>query len=224
LRNFENLPEDLYIQDHNDIDLICDSYENCAYILNAKKVFNEPYRVHYVVSVENKNVYFDLRYIGDNYYDYNLERDIIKTRIYNEKGFYTVNNNLYFYTLLYHAILHKNNFSNEYKDRLIKMNILDIDENTDNKTLEKILEKWLISNEYIIKIPIDKSVLFNRNNAKNMSVLLYREEENLENLKQKINNYEQENNKLKNDIREIINSKGWKITTKIRNIASKLKK
>ena len=37
LRNYENLPEEIYVNDHNDIDLICKSKEDCAYILNAKK-------------------------------------------------------------------------------------------------------------------------------------------------------------------------------------------
>ena len=37
LRNFENLPEEIYLNDHNDIDIICKSRENTAYILNAKK-------------------------------------------------------------------------------------------------------------------------------------------------------------------------------------------
>ena len=32
-----------------------------------------------------KNAYFDLRYVGDDYYYYKFEQDIMKNRKYNEK-------------------------------------------------------------------------------------------------------------------------------------------
>ena len=57
LRNFETLPEEIYVNKHNDIDVICTSYEDCAYVLNAKKVFEEPYRVHYVAKIKENNAY-----------------------------------------------------------------------------------------------------------------------------------------------------------------------
>ena len=90
LRNYENLPEEIYVNDHNDIDLICTSYENIAYILNAKKVFNEEYRVHYKTEINDKFAYFDLRYVGDDYYYKSLEEDLLKNKVYNKKGFYSV--------------------------------------------------------------------------------------------------------------------------------------
>ena len=68
LRNYESLPEEIYVNEHNDIDLICESKENCAYVLNAEKVFPEEYRIHYRTKVEDKYANFDLRYLGDNYY------------------------------------------------------------------------------------------------------------------------------------------------------------
>ena len=113
---------DIIVNEHNDIDIICDSFENVAYVLNAKKVFNEEYRVHYKAMVGQGFANFDLRYIGDDYYFKQLEEDLLKTKIYNEKGFYTISNDYYFYTLLYHALLHKPSFSEDYKNRLSKMN------------------------------------------------------------------------------------------------------
>ena len=41
LRNYESLPDEIYENEHNDIDLICESMEDTAYILNAKPVFKE---------------------------------------------------------------------------------------------------------------------------------------------------------------------------------------
>ena len=165
LRNYESLPEEIYVNEHNDIDLICESKENCAYVLNAKKVFNEEYRVHYVTDVEGKKAYFDLRFLGDNYYCERLERKILERKIFNEKGFFTIDNEFYFYTLLYHAMLHKKTFAEDYKKRLIGMNVEKINENTSNDEFSKILEKWLIENDYRIITPIDISVQFNLENA-----------------------------------------------------------
>ena len=153
LRNYENLPEEIYVNEHNDIDLICESKENCAYVLNAQKVFNEEYRVHYVTNVGDKKAYFDLRFIGDNYYCKKLEEKILKTRVFNIKGFYTIDDSLYFYTLLYHALLHKKNFADDYKKRLINMNKEPISEQSTQDELIKILEKWLITNDYTIEVP-----------------------------------------------------------------------
>ena len=85
LRNYENLPEEIYVNEHNDIDIICESQEDCMYVLNAKKVFPEEYRVHAGTLVEGKTAYFDVRHLGDNYYDEELEKNILKSRMWNEK-------------------------------------------------------------------------------------------------------------------------------------------
>lgn len=224
LRNYENLPEEIYVNDHNDIDLICQSAENCAYVLNAKKVFNEEYRVHYVTDVEDKKAYFDLRFVGDNYYCKELEENILKTRILNSKGFYTIENNLYFYTLLYHALIHKNNFAPDYKKRLIAMNVEKIDQNTTEDELLKILDKWLIKNEYIVRIPQDISVLFNKEKAGKLSKLIYRNEEDIAQMQQTINILTIEKQQLEQSMAQIVNSRTWKGTEFIRKINAKLHK
>lgn len=169
LRNYENLPEEIYVNDHNDIDLICESKENGAYILNAKKVFKEEYRVHYVTKVENRQAFFDLRYIGDGYYCDAIEKDILNTRIYQEKGFYTIEKQMYFYTLLYHTLVHKKEFAQDYKTRLKEMNIENITENETEEKYVNILRNWLIENGYFITRPIDISVQFNNKNANQLS-------------------------------------------------------
>lgn len=221
LRNYEALPEEIYVNDHNDIDIICDSYENVAYILNAKKVFEkEPdYRVHYKTKVKNRYVYFDLRHIGDDYYYKKLEEDLLKTKIFNKKGFYTISDDYYFYTLLYHAILHKPEFSKDYKDRLTQINTQL--KNTENEEdYLKILENWLIENEYIVTKPIDKSVQFNTQNAKKLSVLVYKDDEQIENINKEL---EIENNKLREELEKVYNSKSWKSTEILRKISKIIK-
>lgn len=219
LRNYETLPEEIYTNEHNDIDLICDSYENAAYILNAEKVFPEEYRIHYKVKVEDKIAFFDLRYIGDNYYYYNLEKNLLKNRIYNNKGFYTVSEEEYFYTLLYHAILHKPTFSEDYKNKLTKMKT-NLDFKDDEKSIQ-ILNNWLVQKGYSITIPIDKSVLFNIENAKKFDRILGIEQIEKEEL---IENLQKEKDILAEELQRIVNSKSWRITEPIRNFRTNQKR
>lgn len=228
LRNYETLPDEIYVNDHNDVDIVCDSLENAVYILNAEKVFQEDYRVHYKVKAENRDVFFDLRYVGDNYYYYKIEQEILNTRIYNEKGFYTISDELYFYTLLYHALLHKPSFAKDYKDRLQKMNSKYTEEIMSDDKAINLLNNWLLENGYIITVPIDISVQFNKENTKKFNELLYKNE--LQNI-EKINMLLEENNVLKEEkkrleeeLQKIVNSKSWKITKPIRDFRLKNKK
>lgn len=230
LRNYESLPEEIYVNEHNDIDLICESKEDTAYILNAKPVHKENYRVQYIAKLEERNVYFDLRYIGDNYYDEKMEKDILENRILNKKGFYTLNLENYFYTLLYHALIQKLDFVGDYKHKLEKMNIEKVDINTTLNEYTNILKKWMIKNEYIMVEPNDKSVIFNLNMVEYFKPLIYRQVE-IDEYKNKINLLSNENeilNKKIEDLTKLLegiqDSRTWKITKPIRYIKNIFKK
>ena len=88
----------------------------------------------------------------------------------------------------------------------------------------KILENWMIENEYIVTIPEDISVQFNKQNAQKLSKLIYRNEEKLINLKTENQNLKNENNKLSKEINELYNSKSWKATAILRKISGMLQK
>lgn len=230
IRNYESLPDEIYINEHNDIDIVCDSYENAAYVLNAEKIFQEEYRVHYRAKVEGKVAYFDLRYVGDQYYYYKLEQNIIKNRKYNEKGFFTISDEEYFYGLIYHALLHKPQFSEDYKRRLEKMNKTNIELKTKEDYI-KILEEWLLKNGYMITKPVDYSVQFNLENVNRFNKLLFdsRVEEynilrnDLQTKEKEIGELANKNNILEVELNKMANSKSWKITEPIRKIRKKIK-
>lgn len=218
LRNYETLPDEIYVNKHNDIDVICESRENVAYVLNANKAQDLDYRVQYYVKVGDKIANFDLRYVGDKYYDEDLEKNILKNRIFNEKGFYTLSKEDYFYTLLYHALIHKREFAKDYQDRLKQMNPAFTDEiSCDICKSMNFLEEWLIDNRYIIEKPIDLSVFFNIDNLKYASKLVYRN--NLEEIK-----LESKVIELTNELEKIKYSRTWRYTEFIRKINRKLKK
>lgn len=221
LRNYETLPEEIYVNKHNDIDVICTSLLDCAYVLNAKKVFAEDYRVHYVTKVGENDAFFDLRHVGDGYYCEELEQALLKNKIYNPKGFYTISDEEYFYTLLYHAMLHKKEFAEDYKSRLSQMKQ---DTVTNVEDYLDILQKWLIKNEYFITIPEDVSVQFNRENAKKFSKLIYRREEELDKLKLDNSKLLEDNNSKAEELKNLYNSKSWKITEGLRKISGMLNK
>lgn len=126
LRNYENLLNDeIYVSGHEDIDILCERSEDLVKILNAKQSdFHRKGLIkdttHYYIYIDNKKVDLDLRFCGDGYYCREWESDMLHNRK-NHNGFYVPNDTDYFYSLVYHAILQKKVFTEEYKERLWKM-------------------------------------------------------------------------------------------------------
>ena len=163
LRNFETIHDEMDSL-HPDIDVLTDNQDNAISILNAQKTIQKKHRVQYKVLIDNKKINFDLRFTGDNYYDINWQKDILATRI-KEKFYYRPTSVNYFYSLLYHALLHKAKFGADYQKRLLALNdkysiiskrkylsILDVFNN---------LEEFISINKYYITYPNDFSVFWN---------------------------------------------------------------
>lgn len=223
LRNYETLPEEIYVNHHNDIDILCDNLENAVYILNGEKVFPETYRIHYKVKAGDKFAYFDIRHIGDNYYYYKMEQDLLKNRIYQEKGFYTLNEEDYFYSLLYHALLHKPQFAEDYQKRLQKMKPQKENLETEEDYI-KTLNQWLLEKGYSIIKPTDKSVAYQLEKAKKFdSVLLCSNLSEVEEVIREKEILEKEKQNLKNELEKILYSRTWRYTKIIRDLKNRKK-
>ena len=80
LRNFDCIPEIYTIEGHGDIDLLVENKNYISYLTLAKPGFNEPYRVYHYININNENIPFDFRHIGDNYYDIFWEEHILNNR------------------------------------------------------------------------------------------------------------------------------------------------
>ena len=156
LRKFESLPGEYPLAHQEDIDLLVDNYKEACWIMNAKPVTNLPYRILNEVTIAGQNVRFDLRYVGDDYYDKRWEENILKNRVLDTGGFYRLNDKNYFYTLLYHAIIQKPVMSDDYRQKLTKMaNWLDI------RGIDKtILDNYMDRMGYEYTEPVDKSVCY----------------------------------------------------------------
>ncbi len=127
LRNWENLLDpQIYVGGHGDIDILCEDSRDIVSVLNAESYAAKdipPYKgdgTHYFIYVNKERVYLDLRHIGDDYYCEKWERDLLKNKIKN-LCFYVMRPKDYFFTLIYHSILQKKSFSQEYHNRLINM-------------------------------------------------------------------------------------------------------
>lgn len=108
LRNWENLPHNVTVGPHSDLDLLVYDFDHFKEIHseNIKEIFPLP-RVQHKIFIGNDYVLCDVRYVGDNYYPIDFEVEILKSREKNERGFYTPNPVMHRVALGYHAVHHK---------------------------------------------------------------------------------------------------------------------
>ncbi len=169
LRNFKPLPDNYYSENHGDIDLLVDSRDDVAYTLNAKPVFPSRHRVHYKVKVNNEDVLFDLRYVGDGYYDIAWEKSILESRVFVRNCFYTPDSQNHFYSLLYHALIQKPELGEDYKEKIKRLaeesgeKVIDM---SNPKSVVKYLANFMSEQSYSFTQPRDKSVYVHINNVR----------------------------------------------------------
>lgn len=160
LRNFENLlNEEIYVGGHEDIDILCQSSDEIIVILGA--ISNRPKedKTHYHIFINNNRVNLDLRSVGDGYYCTRWQEDMLHNRKVN-CGFYVMNEIDYFYSLIYHAIIQKRIFTEEYRQRLTDMSKkmgLHQNEYTKEEFIKE-LEKFMKFNSYTFDYTRDPSI------------------------------------------------------------------
>ena len=147
--NFDSFDND------DDIDFLTNDYYKFMNILDTvekpkgswiNSVSNGGVSVRNIIYVNNQEKPIDIRYLGDNFYDINLQNKILDTRIKHPNGFYIPNKEMHLYSLIYHAIIHKSNISDSYKQKFIEHGIKN---NNINKDFLKImLDKFMITNDY----------------------------------------------------------------------------
>ncbi len=166
LRNFDGIPDRYTSKTHVDIDLLGSSALALKYIINAQPVFPSSQRVLHYTLVDNQKVLFDFRSIGDGYYDESWERSMLQNRIFHQAGFYRPSEEDYFFSLLYHALIHKPSVSDDYKVILssladkLKIRLSPADFSDRSRCLE-VLNDFLNRNGYHFTEPCDISVYFN---------------------------------------------------------------
>jgi hypothetical protein len=182
LRNFESFPDSYISKEHGDIDMLVENLNLIVYLTEAKKVFNKTNRVHYTIKIKGEDVPFDFRYVGDGYYDEEWEKEILATKELNKGIFYSPNKANLFYSLLYHALIHKQKLSADYINKIsLLAKQIDVELNSviNDKDSLMILDKLMNHHGYKYTVPIDNSVYVRyklRNNLLKLSIwrkLLY---------------------------------------------------
>lgn len=169
LRNFDEWPDPSSLGAHDDVDLLTSDYLELIRVAKARPLLRRIPRWggRFWVRVAGRDVLFDLRLIGDRYYDPAWARALLAGRVRHERGFYTPGETDYFESLAYHAIVHKHTLSTEYKDRLARMAEAlgrpewDRASLDDPATARRLLLDLLQQRGYALVRPRDPTVFFN---------------------------------------------------------------
>jgi hypothetical protein len=116
LRNFESLPERLADGDV-DIDALCDHPAEMAAIANAVVQTDRDGKFACTAMVAGRPLPLDLRWPGDGYFDAAWEAAVLADAV-EEDGVIVPSVPDRFFTLLYHAKVHKKDVKHVYKERL----------------------------------------------------------------------------------------------------------
>ncbi|MFK7903361.1 MAG: RIO1 family regulatory kinase/ATPase [Nitratireductor sp.] len=202
LRNFEDLLLNTTPANGGDIDLLVNDFylfkrltgaigtkhkASLSYRNGADAVEYGGYKVAAKVSIEGTEVPIDIRYVGDNYYEKQWEVDILKTR-QSVKSFYIPNKEHFFYTLLYHALVHKKKLSKKYRNLLSEKakeikGISQINASTTDETYWAILDSFLKNKNYNYVRPDELSIPFNARSRTDLSI-----NDDIKDVKKKISN------------------------------------
>ena len=159
LRNWEEYFDDLFMPGHGDIDLLCSKKDRHKLLketgaFRRANIFNQ---WNFWVVIADRLVKFDLRVEGDGYYDTKWEHDMLSSRIYDERGFYKLSDEQYFFSLIYHAAYQKREFAQDYVERLCEMS----GKSPDRDELKVILEEYMVKNGYEYSFVFNPSVYLN---------------------------------------------------------------
>ncbi|RYM33917.1 hypothetical protein ERX46_08100 [Brumimicrobium glaciale] len=166
--------EDLFNidNDEKELDILTDSYQRLASVLGAEQIWLEkPHNG--VVSIANKDIILDIRYIGDFYYDTSWQRDMLNNKVLKNKIFIPREDD-YFFSLLYHCKAQKPNVKKEYIGVLnelakkLRFEWFYTDLLTNDETIGKALGGYYIANDYYFSNPVDQKVYRNLNIIKHL--------------------------------------------------------
>lgn len=165
LRNFECLPDEYTDEGHGDIDLLVENMQQMTCLTLASSVYNEPYRVYHTISIAGKEVPFDFRYVGDNYYDVKWESHILEHRKFEKDLFYVPSSEDLYHSLLYHAYIQKKKVKTDYLPKLQRY-AQSIGQSFDADVPMAIgqLDSFMEKNGYEYIQPNDITVIYNKQN------------------------------------------------------------
>ena len=168
MRNFDSFPDNYDLSLHGDIDILTDNLEETVRILGARKQFDGRNRVAYVVWINGEWVPFDIRFVGDNYFDEFWQIDMLRTRQL-ERDFFVPEPRQHFFSLCYHALFHKPALGDDYRARLIAMsNAITGRPATSEQDIDQMTRTFMLENGYNFTFPNDETVQYQSHKTKSI--------------------------------------------------------
>ncbi|WP_042256297.1 hypothetical protein [Butyrivibrio proteoclasticus] len=111
LRNYEKLPDRHRYDPDGDIDILVEKLPVFLCVINPQVYETEnAYQFFNWIQIGDQKILIHVKYVGDHYYDKIIETRLLERRIKNNMGIYVPDTELYFWTLLYHGLFHKENY------------------------------------------------------------------------------------------------------------------
>ena len=159
LRNWEGFFDDILLEGHNDIDLLCrdrDSRDIIIRFLDARPLTSDGF--HYSFQYKGRQVTLDTRILGDGYYDRRWQRRMLQKKKQHPLGFYIMDPENYYFSLIYHAVYQKkDDLSAEYARRLNQMS--PSNETLTQSDFAEQLNDFMQRNRYAYTVTQDKGVV-----------------------------------------------------------------
>lgn len=161
LRGGNELLQNKFSDEHRDVDLLVDDYQNTKYLINGISCCSES-RPHEKVTIGGYDYFLDLWPVQKYYFDPQWCQEMLDSKVFSD-GFYFLNDRNELYSLIYHCLIYKNRISVDYQKRirelLLRLSIVGDD-------LYKILVNFLESNSYEIYFaPLDSSLIVHMDNV-----------------------------------------------------------
>lgn len=153
LRGKEDIETGIFREEHRDIDLLLDDYDNAKWIINGVSSCNK-YRPHEKININGYVYYFDLWQPIRLYFDWMWSTQMLKNRIFSN-NVYVLSPKDEFYSLIYHCLLIKGRLANDYEKKLSALKTSIKPEEDD---YGQILVSFLSRNNYDITYPLDESI------------------------------------------------------------------
>ena len=161
----ENLPKNFESHEKDgDIDLLTDNLQRLISILKDNNNLRTNAFVFYNwIDVGGKRNLFHAKFVGDDYFDRNWQLRQLESRILNKNGIYVLNNEMQFYSLLYHGLIHKTNYK-KYEEIFKELaRKLEISYKDDVDYLKELLYLWMKTFKYQYTRHLDHGVLHKEN-------------------------------------------------------------
>ena len=161
----EKLPHDFISHERDgDIDLLTDNLQRLISVLRDNNDLRTNAFVFYNwLEVGGEKNLFHAKFVGDDYFDRNWQIRQLERRYLNKNGIYVLNDEMQFYSLLYHGLIHKVNYK-KYEDIFKRLSDkLKLTYQDDIDYLKNLLYRWMKFYNYKYTKHLDHGVLHNEN-------------------------------------------------------------